>query len=490
MPHIRAPLAEQSASFPDSIAVALTRDVLRLRKAGSTHRAIATELDVSIRKVQSVLRREKAAKPFRANERDADWVAVAAALVAGSTLAAEHLKYAAHAARPFVLSHFWRRFEDWRAAHGGASFAPGPGPRGTVRKRLGFVAAYDHPETGRALEGGLLFVGEPNVALQIRKGALCIRYRDGTERTFPRGRRHGLQSIILASPGASITIEAARFAMDEGVAITLMGRAGEAVAVLTDAAVMDTSSTAMALRRAQFAASPRQRVDIARQILTMKIEACELPVPADVTKAKTHDELLMLEARAAGAYWKRYVGFRPRLTDRCPTAWAAFRGRLEKRGTQAVPRWARNPCNAALNYGYAVALGNCTRALVGLGLDPAFGFLHHGDAPGRLSLSYDVVELVRPAVDRAVFRLLQSRAFDRKEFVEVRMGQRAGGAHVQLAPKTAREVALRVLSEVPAATCEEAARQVARCILGEWSAARGSKTKLIRMRPNDYRRSP
>ena len=142
--------------------------------------------------------------------------------------------------------------------------------------------------------------------------------------------------------------------------------------------------------------------------------------------------------------------FRPRLTDRCPAAWSVFRGRLEKRGAQLVPRWARTPCNAALNYGYAVALGNCTRALVGLGLDPSFGFLHHADAPGRLSLSYDVIELLRPRVDACVFRFLKSRPFDRKEFVET-------GSQVLLGPKTAREVALRVLTEVPAGECERAA---------------------------------
>ena len=133
------------------------------------------------------------------------------------------------------------------------------------------------------------------------------------------------------------------------------------------------------------------------------------------SKARDHAELLIAEAQTARIYWKRYIGFRPRLTDRCPAAWSVFRGRLEKRGKQLIPRWARTPCNAALNYAYAVALGNCPRALVGVGLDPSFGFLHHADAPGRLSLSYDVIELLRPRVDACVFRFLKSRPFDRKE---------------------------------------------------------------------------
>jgi CRISPR/Cas system-associated endonuclease Cas1 len=72
--------------------------------------------------------------------------------------------------------------------------------------------------------------------------------------------------------------------------------------------------------------------------------------------------------------------------------------------------------------------------------------------------SYDLIELLRPRVDACVFRLLKSRAFDRKEFVET-------GSQVLLAPKMAREVALQVLADVPASESEATARQVARCIL-------------------------
>ncbi len=271
------------------------------------------------------------------------------------------------------------------------------------------------------------------------------------------------------SPGANVTIEAMRFAIDEGITIFVMGRAGEALAVLTDAPTVNASAHALELRRAQFAAG---RLEVARAVLAMKIWACGLSeretegALGRLAHARDHGQLLMVEARAAQIYWRRYVGFRPRLTDRCPAAWSVFRGRLERRGApgtrgeprQLVPRWARTPTNAALNYGYAVALGNCTRVLVGLGLDPAFGFLHHADAPGRLSLSYDVVELLRPRVDACVFRFLRSRAFDRKEFVET-------DGQVLLGSKVAREVALRVLAEVPASACEEAARRVAQCIL-------------------------
>ena len=76
----------------------------------------------------------------------------------------------------------------------------------------------------------------------------------------------------------------------------------------------------------------------------------------------------------------------------------------------------------------------------------------------RLSLSYDVIELIRPRVDHAVFQFMKSRSFDRKEFEET-------GSQVLLGPKIAREVALCVLAKVPPSEYKEAARRVAECIL-------------------------
>ncbi len=548
MPHIRPDYAEQSATIappqrrlkPNSVAVRLTSDVLLLRSAGSSRRAIAAALNLSQRRVQTILDGSALVVPsrrgpFEMRERDADYASLDAALRAGSTMRAEHQNYATRCPAPYSYSYFWRRFADWldaqpdapsayrqvpRRALGASSEAnrglPAASAKAAIQsgapkdddRSAGFpdmplaglcrvgsgramiphekvpstiplgseihasptntsdalpMATGNELAVGAPLEGGLLFISEPDTALQIRKGALCVRYRDGLERTFPRG-RHRVRSIILASPGANVTIEAMRFAVDEGITIFVMHRAGEALAVLTDAPTVDASAHALELRRAQLAATLRQRLEVARAILTMKIQACELSehetqeALRNVAYARDHADLLIAEAQTARVYWRRYVGFRPRLTDRCPTAWSVFRGRLEKRGGQLVPRWARTPCNAALNYGYAVTLGNCTRALVGLGLDPSFGFLHHADAPGRLSLSYDVIELLRPRVDACVFRFLKSRPFDRKEFVE-------NGSQVLLGSKIAREVALHVLGEVPRSECEEAARRVAQCIL-------------------------
>ena len=129
MPHIRPECAEQSAAnFPiehrrkrNSIAARLTRDVLLLRSAGLSRRAIAAALNLSHRRVQTILNGAAPAvrgdpKPFVVRERDADYANVEAALRAGSTMRAEHLKYATRCPAPYSYTAFWRRFEDWLQA--------------------------------------------------------------------------------------------------------------------------------------------------------------------------------------------------------------------------------------------------------------------------------------------------------------------------------------------------------------------------------------
>jgi CRISPR-associated protein Cas1 len=85
------------------------------------------------------------------------------------------------------------------------------------------------------------------------------------------------------------------------------------------------------------------------------------------------------EARAARAYWPRLFADFLRDDD------------SDKR-------------NALLNYGYAVVRSAVARALVAVGLIPAFG-LNHASVTNAFNLADDVVEPFRPFVDNQVWRL-------------------------------------------------------------------------------------
>ena len=64
--------------------------------------------------------------------------------------------------------------------------------------------------------------------------------------------------------------------------------------------------------------------------------------------------------------------------------------------------------NAVLNYMYGIAYSDVERIIILTGLDPNAGF-YHADAYGKPTLSYDLIELSRPAVDRGAITLFTRR---------------------------------------------------------------------------------
>jgi CRISPR/Cas system-associated endonuclease Cas1 len=80
----------------------------------------------------------------------------------------------------------------------------------------------------------------------------------------------------------------------------------------------------------------------------------------------------------------------------CAVALAAAMTQCER------PQPPRHPVNAILNYAYAVLESQVLRiATVSQGLDLTIGYLHTC-RPGRVALVYDLMEPLRPQVDRSV----------------------------------------------------------------------------------------
>jgi CRISP-associated protein Cas1 len=79
------------------------------------------------------------------------------------------------------------------------------------------------------------------------------------------------------------------------------------------------------------------------------------------------------------------------------------------------------PAHAVLNCLCAVARTEATIAAQRMGFDPTLGLMHT-DKRYRPSLASDLMEPVRPVVDRIVFELIKDREFSRGEVVETRRG--------------------------------------------------------------------
>lgn len=78
--------------------------------------------------------------------------------------------------------------------------------------------------------------------------------------------------------------------------------------------------------------------------------------------------------------------------------WPAMMGEEFRRDPEGLPP------NNLLNYGYMVMRAAVARALVAAGLHPAFG-LQHQHRANTFALADDLVEVLRPRVDRAVLEL-------------------------------------------------------------------------------------
>ncbi|MDE1862743.1 MAG: CRISPR-associated endonuclease Cas1 [Thaumarchaeota archaeon] len=69
---------------------------------------------------------------------------------------------------------------------------------------------------------------------------------------------------------------------------------------------------------------------------------------------------------------------------------------------------ARDPFNATLNYLYGITYGSVEKIIILSGLDPNAGF-YHSDIYGKPTLSFDIIELVRPVIDRTVVSIFTKR---------------------------------------------------------------------------------
>jgi len=135
-----------------------------------------------------------------------------------------------------------------------------------------------------------------------------------------------------------------------------------------------------------------------RQEVAERIKEVEglAPAPPD----ELRNSLMGLEGMASRAYWEG-------LSTVVPSEYG-FPGR--------TGRYAEDPVNAMLNYGYALLEGEVWRGVHFAGLDPYGGFMHV-DRPGRPSMVLDLMEEFRQqTIDKAVVSLITKNVIGPDEF--------------------------------------------------------------------------
>lgn len=137
----------------------------------------------------------------------------------------------------------------------------------------------------------------------------------------------------------------------------------------------------------------------ARRPLSAAITAIERALDGLQTNDLGLDSLRGHEGAAAARYFEALAAVFP------PALGFAGRNR----------RPPRDPVNACLSLGYTLLHFDAVRAAHVAGLDPLLG-LYHRPAFGRESLACDLIEPLRPMVDRWVWRLLADRILRSEHF--------------------------------------------------------------------------
>jgi CRISPR-associated endonuclease Cas1 len=159
---------------------------------------------------------------------------------------------------------------------------------------------------------------------------------------------------------------------------------------------------------------------------------------------QTVSQLMGVEGRVGYAYFDawRTCQIKWKGTDRrpIPNDWHQIGRRSSKLGSISHPnRNATHPINAMLNYAYGVLESQVRMQVVAAGLDPTIGILH-GNARGQHGLVYDLMEPLRPIVDRKVLEFVQARTFHPADFTI-----RANGL-CRLNPELAKQIVRQTIT--------------------------------------------
>ncbi len=277
------------------------------------------------------------------------------------------------------------------------------------------------------------------VRVHVRRGQLMIEDGLGTQRRcreLARVERDVRRLVILADTGA-LTLEAVRWCADVGIAVVQVDRDARVLLVAGAPGTDDAR-----LRRAQAAAAGSPTgLEVARALLTAKLQGQAQLARTELASTVAADAINRLaeqlpgadlvgcrdlEAQASNIYFAGWAGhvqcrFAEHDQPRIPQHWAYFGARRSLIQRSATPRSAATPINALLNYGYALAEVECRLALLTLGLDPGMGIVHT-DRKDRDSLALDLLEPLRPVVERHILTLLTARTFRAADFHETRRG--------------------------------------------------------------------
>jgi CRISPR-associated protein Cas1 len=284
---------------------------------------------------------------------------------------------------------------------------------------------------------GVITLTGYGIDVRVDGGHLALEDGIGKERRRTQLPRvaHGLKRLVVIGSDGSVSLSALRWLADQKASFTMLDRDGS---VLLNTGPVRPSEAK--LRRTQaLALQNGVGFRLSREIVDRKLAGQQKVVlealgdqtasltireiRSELAEVETIDALRLIESKGAKVYWGAWrslrIAFPRKDLPRVPDHWQAFGARVSP--LTGSPRLAANPVNAMLNYLYAILEAECRLAATTLGLDPGIGVLHV-DTPSRDSLACDLMEPIRPEVDKFLLDWLKSAPLSRSYFFEERNG--------------------------------------------------------------------
>lgn len=261
-----------------------------------------------------------------------------------------------------------------------------------------------------------LFVGRQGSRVRMKSGRIVVDSKDGAALLdVPQGQVERL--VCFGAVGVSAGVR--QWALSSDVQVVFLSRNGHYDGQLLASATKQRP----ARLRAQLSMSQEHRLRIAKEIVSAKAMKQKIllqrylrPDNADglspkvaligeislqLSECESRDQMMGVEGAVARVYFEGLAALLP--------DGITFSGRNRRPPTDVM--------NAALSYLYTILLGECVGALVGAGLDPAFGCLH-AESNGKPALGLDLIEEFRPyVVDLVVLQMARRKSLTDQDAV-------------------------------------------------------------------------
>jgi CRISPR-associated protein Cas1 len=279
-------------------------------------------------------------------------------------------------------------------------------------------------------------------SLLVRNGFTHYPQKQEIIRLFP-GDQNLPNRIVMIDGSGGLSFDALNWMSEQQIEFVRLDWQGEIINVAGRSGYGGNPILIGAQRELK---GSKLEIEIARHLISQKIENSIQTLKTVIPKSEKRElaisrlikkwseiqkpkkqfsisNLLGIEGACAAAYFAAWKSL--------PIKWSGFKKKpIPENWFEISPRtmaWrkraynARHPANAMLNYGYGILANEVRGLVIAMGLDPRIGIIH-GNSSNKMPLVYDLMEPLRPLVDRAILEFTLSHTFMPGDFAINRWG--------------------------------------------------------------------